>query len=321
MHEAEALWHTSKENSEIRNTPLSDDGDCLVKSLFSLVSTGTERLVANGQVPPPLYESMRVPFMEGSFGFPVKYGYSLVGEVVEGAESLVGKHVHLLHPHQNYCRVQADALTVLPEEVSPARGVLLSNMETALNAIWDSEVSIGDRVLLVGFGIIGSLTARLLRGIAGVELWVFDKNPGRIQAAQEMGFQTVDRLRYDFDLAFHCSSSSNGLQACIDHVAFEGKIIELSWYGESSVNLKLGSTFHQERKQVISSQVSTLPPSRRARWDFERRKVLGIDLLKDKAFDDHLGEIVPFAKTPELFRNLRQGSLSALSWVIEYDNH
>lgn len=318
MRKARALWHTSDRQSELQEVRLSGGNSCVLRSLYSLISTGTERLVARGQVPLALYASMKVPYMEGEFSFPVKYGYSLVGEVQEGPEEILGKKVHLLHPHQDYCRVSTDALTVLPDEVPAIRGVLASNMETALNAVWDSGVSVGDRVLVVGFGIIGSLTARLLQSIAGVEVWVYDLDEQRSALARDLGFRTVDRILYDFDIAFHCSSSSGGLQSCIDHVGFEGKVMELSWYGEQAVQLQLGGSFHQQRKQIISSQVSAIPASHRARWDFNRRKAVVMELLKNPVYDQHLGEKVAFEKVPTLFDQIRKGSLSALSWIIDY---
>ena len=319
MRKARALWHTSASQSQIKEVELSANPACVVKSLYSLISTGTERLVSRGQVPHALYASMKVPYMEGEFSFPVKYGYSLVGEVQEGPEEILGKKVHLLHPHQDYCRVQASELTVLPGEVPPLRATLASNLETALNSIWDSGVSVGDRVLVVGFGIIGSLTARLLQSIAGVEVWVYDLDAQRSELASASGFHIVDRMLYDFDIAFHCSSSSKGLQSCIDHIGFEGKVMEMSWYGEQAVELQLGGSFHQQRKQIISSQVSSIPSNHRARWDFNRRKAVVMELLKNPAYDQHLGEQVPFDKVPALFGNIRKGSLSALSWVIAYD--
>lgn len=318
MRKPQALWHTSDHRSLLKEAGLPEQASCYVKALYSLISTGTERLVARGQVPYALYASMKVPYMEGEFSFPVKYGYSLVGEVQEGPEEILGKKVHLLHPHQDFCRVEAHELTVLPDEVPPVRATLASNMETALNAVWDSGVSVGDRVLVVGFGVIGSLTARLLNSIAGVEVCVYDLDLKRSELARQMGFHSVDRMRYDFDLAFHCSSSSEGLQSCVDHVGFEGRVVELSWYGEQSVMLQLGGSFHQQRKQIISSQVSSIPTHHRARWDYARRKALVMELLKNPDYDQHLGETVEFGKVPALFDDIRKGSLSALSWVIAY---
>ncbi|WPP51647.1 zinc-dependent alcohol dehydrogenase [Catalinimonas niigatensis] len=317
MHNAQALWHISSHKTIIQDALDSTDGECEVKALYSLISTGTERLVANGQVPVSMNKQMSVPYMEGAFSFPIKYGYSLVGKVTEGPAALQGQLVHLLHPHQDICKVKAADLKVIPADIPAPRATLASNMETALNAVWDSEVSIGDRVLLVGFGIIGSLTARLLQSIPGVDLSIHETNPDRCNIAEKMGFHLVDGF-HEYDIAFHCSGSSQGLQTCIDHVGMEGKIIELSWYGEQAVHIHLGNSFHHQRKQIISSQVSQIPGKKKVRWDYQRRKTTVMELLKNPVFDQHIGSRITFQEVPALFDQIRAGKLSALSWVIDY---
>lgn len=317
MHNAQALWHISSHKTIIQDAMNSVAAECEVKALYSLISTGTERLVARGKVPASMNKQMSVPYMEGAFSFPIKYGYSLVGEVSEGPVELQGRRVHMLHPHQDICKVNAADLTIIPDDIPAARATLASNMETALNAVWDSAVSIGDRVLLVGFGIIGSLTARLLQSIPGVKLSIHDTSLDRCSKAEEMGFHLADSF-HEYDMAFHCSGSSEGLQTCIDQVGMEGKVIEMSWYGEQAVNLYLGSSFHHQRKQIISSQVSQIPASKQARWDYQRRKATVMQLLKDPTFDQHIGKVVPFQEVPALFDKIREGELSALSWVIDY---
>jgi len=322
MRKARAIWHNSDQTTQVLETSLSpSEADnelwCMVRAHYSLISTGTERLVALGQVPGALYESMRVPYMEGSFAFPVKYGYSLVGTVEEGPEAWLGKKVHLMHPHQDYCRVRVNDLSQLPDQLPLLRATLASNLETALNAVWDSGVSIGDRVLVVGFGIIGSLLARLLKSMKGVQLWIAETEASRLALAQEMGFATTED-KADVDVAFHTSGSSSGLQQCINQVGQEGKVIELSWYGQQAVELHLGGSFHQQRKQLISSQVASLPAARRARWDYRRRKAVVMELLKDPAFDQHLGSTIPLEQASSLFADIRQHSSTTLSWVIAY---
>jgi threonine dehydrogenase-like Zn-dependent dehydrogenase len=256
--------------------------------------------------------------MEGGFSLPVKYGYSLVGIVEEGPDAWQGRAVHLLHPHQQWCRVKASELSLVPEDVPLPRATLASNLETALNAVWDSGLSLGDSVLLVGYGIIGSLLARLVQGMQGVALQVYDRDVHRSRLAEKMGFRIVDQPGQQFDLAFHCSGSSEGLQRCIDHTGPESKIIELSWYGEQASSIRLGESFHYGRKQIISSQVSQIPADRRARWDYPRRKAAVMRFLKNPDFDRHITEIVDFEKSPALFGKIRKGDLSALSWVLKY---
>lgn len=320
MRKASALWHISDRQSVLQEATITYDTQhsCLISTLYSLVSTGTERLIATGKVPGHLYEDMQVPHMEGSFDFPIKYGYSLVGRIEAGPASLINKIVHLLHPHQDYCYVRAADVFIVPDTIPPLRATLASNTETALNAIWDSQVSVGDKVLVAGFGIIGSLLCRLLHKMPAVQVHISDTDTQRRQLAQQMGFVLADPDDHNYDIAFHTSGSSSGLQYCIDKLGFEGKVIELSWYGNQPVNIQLGSTFHSKRKQIISSQVSHLPADRRARWDFMRRKKIVFELLKDPAFDLHITRTVKFQELPRLFAQIRKGDISELCWGVGY---
>ena len=268
-----SLWHISTTESELRQAPLGPKTkeQIIVKSLYSLVSTGTEKLVALGLVPVDLHALMKVPFMGGSFNFPIKYGYSLVGEIISKG-SFKGQLVHLLHPHQDLLFIDNQQISIIPKVIPAKRAALASNMETALNAVWDSGVSFGDKVAVCGFGMIGGLVARLLSMMPAVELIVLEKNAFRAAQAKKMGFPTNPSKLESFDISFHTSGTSDGMQTCINAVGMEGKIVELSWYGTKSVNLQLGGDFHYHRKQIISSQVGHIPFSKTARWDYARRK-------------------------------------------------
>lgn len=318
--QAQALWHLNAQQSELRTGeyPTNHDPDYLeIRSAFSLISTGTERLVAMGGVPEGLYQSMQVPFMEGNFGFPIKYGYSLVGQVITEGDEWEGRWVHLLHPHQDRCWVPRSSLFLVPENVSPRRAVLASNIETAITGIWDSGVSIGDKVLVLGFGSIGSLLARILQGIPGIELTVWDADPWRAALAADMGFD-VSPPSKNYDCAFHTTASTAGLQLCIDALSQGGKVVELSWFGTKETSLRLGGSFHSQRKQIISSQVSYISPDRSPRWNYERRKTAVFRLLADEAYDAHLTHWVPFAELPDWFGRLRQARMQGLMWGVEY---
>ena len=233
--ESKALWHLSDQQSELIKTPLTGkhSQSYEVKTLFSLVSLGTERLVATGKVPVGLYESMKVPYMEGGFDFPVKYGYSLVGQIVSREDELDGRIVHLLHPHQSRCLVTRNAFTLVPSGIPPQRATLVSNLETALNAIWDAKVSFGDRVAVIGFGAIGALLSRLLSKIPGVELHVYEKNPARQSLLKAWRFSLGDPLNVSqpYDITFNCSSSQEGITVLPGSHRAGGKSggIELVW--------------------------------------------------------------------------------------------
>ncbi len=314
-----SLWHESPSHSVLREVPLPklEKGELLLRTYYALISQGTERLVATGGVPPDLYEAMRVPYMEGDFSLPVKYGYSLVGEIVSGGHPLRGKMVHLMHPHQESCVISEKDCFVIPDGVPARRAVLAPNMETAITALWDARVLVGERVLLVGFGLVGSLVARLLSQLPGVDLQIAEPQAYRSDLAKKMGFSIWDGSG-DFDLAFHTSGTEQGLHLCLDVLSVEGRVVELSWYGSRRPALPLGHAFHSKRLRLISSQVGHLPGAQLPRWDYARRKDLVFRLLADAAYDEHLDAKIPFEGLPDFFRKLRSGDeINALGVVVE----
>ena len=319
---AESLWFTSPGKTELRKNILPEvkKGRCRIQTLYSAVSPGTERLVLSGKIPSKLFNSMACPYMEGKFSFPVKYGYSLVGKVTVGPKSLIGRIVHLLHPHQNKCVVRTRDAHPVPSAVPPARAVLASNLETAVNAVWDSGVLLGEKVLVIGFGIVGSLTARLLSMIPGVQVTIVENHPTKAVLAEKMGFHAADAnsLSADFDMIFHASGSPEGLQLALDQTGFEGKIVELSWYGDTEAPLKLGGRFHNKRLRIISSQVSHIPAEMRPHWDKNRRKKLVFRLLENELFDQHMTHTVSFSELPSLYSRLIQGPSDGLNYLVRY---
>ncbi|RMG66652.1 MAG: dehydrogenase [Bacteroidetes bacterium] len=317
---AHACWHLDAQTSAIQPEPLPDltAGQLRLRARYSLISAGTERLVARGEVPAEIAGDMGVPFMGGAFPFPIKYGYSLVAEI-EAPAPQAGQLVHLLHPHQDRLQVPAGAVFPVPAGVPARRAVLASNLETALNALWDSGLSLGDRALVVGYGLIGALVARLLQRLPAVEVVVQEPDAHRRALAEAQGLAVqAGPGAQRFDYAFHTSASAGGLQAAIDQTAFEGTIVEMSWYGTRSVPVALGGSFHSQRKRLISSQVSQLPAGRRGRWDYRRRKAAVFALLQDSAFDALLTDEVPFAGLPDFFQNLRQGTAGGFAWTVRY---
>lgn len=292
------------------------DAFCTIRTLYSAISEGTERLVLAGKVPPDLHQSMKVPYMGGDFSFPVKYGYSLAGIVEDGPANLIGAPVHLLHPHQDICRVRTADVFRIPEDVPPRRAVLASNMETAVTAIWDARPAVGERILIVGFGSVGALTAQILRSMPGVDLYIAELDDTRNRAARALGFRTGRPDGNEkFDLAFHTSGSASGLQESIDSVGPEGRIIDVSWYGSAETPLRLGGTFHSQRKTIIASQVSHLPAFQTPRWDRVRRKQLVFSLLRDPAFDFLQNREIPFNQLPEFFNNSPPGERAVAPFV------
>lgn len=317
---ARALWHTSAQTSEIRPASAPEGEWLPVKTLHSLISIGTERLIASGRVPISLSDEMRVPYQEGDLDLPVKYGYSLTGMIDLPGHPGHAQLVHLLHPHQTIAWVQPEDVFPIPDGVTARRATLASNLETAITATWDGGVSIGDRVLVVGFGLIGALVAEVIRRIPGTTVFVAETRKDRLQIALEYGFQPYQGQPGICDVAFHTSTNQAGLQAAIRSVGTEGEVIELSWYGDREIQVQLGGTFHSQRKSIRSSQVSQISPQRSPRWTYRRRKEVVFDLLKDPVFDRYLTHSTSFESLPEFFRVLREKAPEGIGWTVDYSS-
>ena len=241
---AQAFWLRAPGQGEIREAVLPTPGpdDVLVRTLFSAVSRGTESVVFRGGVPRSQHAAMRAPFQEGDFPGPVKYGYLTVGEVEAGPEPLRGRTVFCLYPHQTRYVVPASAVVPVPDAVPAARAVLAGTMETAVNALWDAAPLVGDRVTVVGAGMVGACVAGLLTRVPGCEVQVVDTDPSRADVAQRLGasFALPQEAATGRDLVVHASATSAGLTRAMELAAFEATVLELSWYGDRPVTVPLG---------------------------------------------------------------------------------
>lgn len=323
MNSARAFWVVDRERGEIREEVLGPrgDGDVLVEAIYGAVSRGTELLVFQGRVPPSEHARMRAPFQSGNFPYPVKYGYSSVGRVLEGPRELVGRAVFCLHPHQTRYVVPAAAVLPLPDDVPERRAVLAANLETALNGLWDAGVSAGDRVTVVGAGVVGLLTAYLAARHPGTDVEVVDVDPAKLAVARELGvaFRSVDDAAGDADVVVHASGSPQGLRTALALAGYEATVLELSWFGATEVDVPLGQAFHSRRLRLQSSQVGAMPARRRARWTNARRLGVALRLLADPRLDSLFTSASPFERLPNTMLELSaEKTAKSLCHRIEY---
>jgi threonine dehydrogenase-like Zn-dependent dehydrogenase len=320
--EALAFWLREPGVGEIRPVPLPRPGpdDVLVRTVRSGVSRGTETLVFDGRVPQSQYAAMRAPFQDGDFPGPVKYGYLNVGVVEEGPSRLRGRTVFCLYPHQTAYVVPAEAVTVVPEDLPAARAVLAGTVETAVNALWDAAPLLGDRVTVVGAGMVGCCVARLLARIPGVRVTLVDVQPARAGVAAALGadFALPDEAVGGRDLVLHTSATSAGLQRALDLLAPEGTVVDLSWYGDADVHLSLGGAFHSGRLTIRSSQVGTVAAARRGRRTDGDRIRLALQLLRDPAFDAVVTGVSRFEQLPDVMARLAGDTLPGLCHTVSY---
>lgn len=319
---ARAFWLLEPGAGELRLEPLPEPGpgDVLVRTLHSGVSRGTETLVFGGRVPPSQYAAMRAPFQDGEFPGPVKYGYLSVGVVEQGPPGLRGRTVFCLYPHQSAYVVPARAVTLVPDGVPARRAVLAGTVETAVNALWDAAPRIGDRIAVVGAGMVGCAVARLATQIPGAHVTLVDVDEGRADVAAALGvdFARPADAPTGRDLVIHTSATSAGLQLSLDLLAPEGTVIELSWYGDAEVHLSLGGGFHTGRLRIRASQVAVVAAARRGSRSTTERLALALDLLRDPAFDALLSGESRFDDLPGVMAGLASGDLRALCHTVRY---
>ncbi len=319
---AQSLWYIGPGQVEIREERLASlgPGEVRVHSLYGAVSRGTEALVLTGRVPAGEFHRMRAPFMGGDFPFPVKYGYATVGRVEDETSDIRGRTIFALHPHQSLFNIPANAVVVLPDNVTPQRAVLAANMETALNAVWDAAPKSSDRVAVVGAGVVGTLTAYLCATHAGADVTLVDINQSRAELAGKLGlkFANPGAAPSDRTLVIHASGSADGLATALSIAAFEATVIELSWYGDAQVAVPLGGPFHSRRLRLISSQVGHVAPSHRAEWTHHRRLTEAVKLLSDARLDALLTAPLAFNELPSRLPEILRTKSDILCQLISY---
>jgi threonine dehydrogenase-like Zn-dependent dehydrogenase len=319
---ASAFWVRYHGEGEIRPVVLPSHGpeDVLVRTLYSGVSRGTETLVFRGGVPESQYGLMRAPFQDGEFPWPVKYGYLNVGVVEDGPSALVGRTVFCLYPHQTRYVVPANSVVPVPDGVPAARAVLAGTVETAVNALWDAAPLVGDRIAVVGAGMVGCAVAGVLAEFPGVRVQLVDVDPARAEVADALGvgFAPPEGAEGGCDLVVHASASEAGLTRSLELLASEGEVIELSWYGDRRVNLPLGEFFHSRRLAVRCSQVGMVAPARRGRRSYADRLSLALRLLTDPRFDALVTGESDFTELPRVMSELAGGDRRALCHRIVY---
>ena len=326
MTSARAFWVAAPGRGELRDEPLPVPADdaVLVAVRVSAISRGTEALVFSGRVPVSQYAAMRCPLQSGDFPGPVKYGYASVGVVAAaGARSRldIGTRVFVLHPHQDRYVVPAALVVPIPDAVSDRRAALAANMETALNALWDAGPRIGDRIGVVGGGVVGCCVAALAAAIPATRVTLVDINPARAAVAATLGmdFALPGDAPGDADIVFHASGSAAGLTTALGLAGFEATLVELSWYGDRAVSVPLGEDFHARRLTLMSSQVGHVALARRARRSRRERLQQALALLADPRFDRLVDGETAFADLPATMARLADPGEDVLCRLVRYD--
>jgi len=320
--EARALWYVAPGTAELRPAthPLPGPGEVEVRTLYSGLSRGTERLVFEGRVPKSEWARMRAPAQTGDFPFPVKYGYAAVGEIAAGPKALLKRRVFALYPHQDRFVVSAEDVVAIPDGVPAQRAVLTANLETALNILWDGGAAPGDRIVVIGGGIVGCLAATLAAHLPAAEVTLVDVDSTRAALAKrlDVAFADPKSAPRDADLVIHTSATAAGLSLAFECAGDEATVVEASWHGDDACEVPLGGAFHSRRLKLVSSQVGNIACERRPRWTRRRRLETAARLLLDERLDALVGEEIPFAELPRHLPRLFARGAAGVGALVRY---
>lgn len=337
------LWFTAPKQVEVRTQALPEPaaGEILVQSICSAVSAGTELLVYRGQLPQDIALDAAITSMQEQASFPLQYGYACVGKVIalgEGVEpSWLARNVFAFQPHASHFVAATAAVIPLPAGIAPEAGIFLANMETAVNLVQDGNPGLGERVVVLGQGVVGILLASVLSQYPLEQLCVVDGIASRRQFAQRAGAMHVcdassaaelAKLKQQLvvggstgaDLIYEVSGVPAALNTAIDLSGYASRIVIGSWYGSKCAPLNLGGAAHRNRLQFITSQVSTLAPALGGRWDKQRRFELAWELIRKLQPQRWITHRVPLESAATLYQQLDSGHADMLQAVIQYSD-
>ena len=279
-----SLWINKKKQPKIYEKIIKykkNNKTVLVKTIYSGISKGTEKLVSSKLVNKDQFELMKAPFQEGSFDLPIKYGYINIGKIIDGPKKMLNKNIFSLFPHQSLYEIPIKNISVLPNR-NIKKFLLTANMETAINIFWDSMPNKKDKIIIIGLGSVGILTAYYFQLRKFNQVYVYDSNLKKKSIAKYLKFKFIDFNKIkSADIVINTSSDYNILANSMKILSNEGKFIEASWYGNKKGLINLGGHFHSKRLKIISSQVSQIPIHLKDKYDFNKRLKLAINALKN----------------------------------------
>lgn len=329
----DALHFVAPRAVEVVREPLAAPGrgELLVETLLSAISPGSELLVYRGEVPAGMPLDASIGGLTEELRYPTKYGYSTVGRVTAAGDDVspgwLDRLVFSFHPHESRFLAAPEDLAPVPPGIAPDDAVLFPNVETAMTLVLDGRPLIGERVAVVGQGVVGLLTTALLAQFPLADLVTLDLHARRRELSTQLGaHRSVERVGPDdrpedgFDLTFELSGSPAGLGEAIELTGFAGRIVIGSWYGVRRAELDLGGRFHRSRMRLISSQVSTIDPRLTGRWSFERRRDATWDVLRRLRPSQLVTHRMGLGDAAEAYGLLDRHPDEVLQVLFEYDD-
>jgi 2-desacetyl-2-hydroxyethyl bacteriochlorophyllide A dehydrogenase len=339
-----ALYFTAPNKVEIQEIQLASLGEdqVLVRAELSAISAGSEMLIYRGHAPENIPLDENIPSLDSGTSFPLQYGYSIAGQVIEAGSNLssswIGRRVFSFHPHQTHFCISSDQVIPLPKDTALEESIFLPTMETALGFLHEGRPLLGERIAVFGQGIVGLLTTALLARMQPGSLTTFDPSELRRERSLALGASSsldpledpsmvelrkriqIDNPKGGFDLVYELSGQPKALDMALSLAGRGGRVILGSWYGSKSVELMLGGRFHRSQIKLISSQVSTIPAHLSDRWDKPRRFSTAWNMMEELQPSNLISHRYPFSHAAQAYQLLDNQSLDALQVVLTYED-
>ena len=307
------------------DVPEPGPGQLLVRTVRSGISPGTELLCYRGLLDPDLPLDETIGSLGGSFSYPFPYGYSCVGEVERSTGAVgVGSLVFAFHPHQDLFVVSESDVVELPERTDARTATLFPLVETGLQLSLDAGPVAHERVVVLGLGPVGILTALLLQR-AGAVVLAADPLVERRELALSLDIPAAAPEELPsrvpapgVPLVVEVSGAPAALAGALSLLAHVGVALVGSWYGRQQVPLPLGGAFHRRRLTIRSSQVSTIPAALAGRWDVAHRRRVVTALLGELPLTALVTTELPFDDAFRAYELLDRREPGVLHVALRY---
>lgn len=339
---AKQLWFTGPHQVEIREQELPDPGatQILVESSCSAISAGTEMLAYRGQIPEGMELDTNLDSLKGDGSYPLQYGYACVGKVIQAGNEVAatwkGKRVFAFQPHASHFIAEPQQVITIPEDVDDDAAAFLANMETAVSLAQDGKPGLGERVVILGLGVVGQLLSGVLSRFPLDQLHALDGMEERRDHAHQLAIirthdpvsdKNVASLKQDLrshqpagaDLVFEVSGIPDALNLAVDLCGFAGRIIIGSWYGSKSAPVNLGGEAHRNRIRLQTSQVSTIAPELSGRWNKTRRYETAWDQIRQIKPQSLISHRIPIKEAAEIYKQLDLTPEKVMQAIFTYD--
>lgn len=242
--------------ADLELTPPGDN-DVVVDVDFTGISTGTERLLWTGKMPP-------FP----GLSYPLVPGYETVGHIVDTGKAVrdrIGERVFVSGANcygdgvrglfgGSASRVVVDSTKALriPESVHE-QGTLLALAATALHAMNANADTLAPD-LVIGHGVLGRLLARVAKARSGVAPVVWEIDPARFDGAQ--GYEVMlpdDDTRRDYRAVYDVSGDANIVDKVIDRMAPGGEVVLAGFYS-NPVSFAFPAAFMRELRLRVAAE-------------------------------------------------------------------